>query len=248
MANANVVEIVYGVAATIVRPPLRDSDGLFVAPSTLASGDVKISNDAADGMENIDSLPTAYSGGKHLAVAISAAEATKALRTVEIIDQPAGTAFLDTGFVIETINHPSAAHPNGVLDAGVPQAYTASSITLASTAPANTSLCGCVVYITHSDVAADVNTSAKISDTGYNGASSFEATLSSAWSRTPTGTASAMRYAVVADYKTAALVQAASAAALAAYGVAEESTSTAIAADIADGVTALASSRSSVTA
>lgn len=125
----------YGLAATLVFA-LRDTNGNPVAGLTFAAGDALVSKDGA-AFANAGSLPTGIGQGFYT-LSLTAAE-LQAARVAILVKDADGSAWKAKTIVVETTDHPSAAHPNGVEAAGTAgAAYAAGATSLSLTVAAGT--------------------------------------------------------------------------------------------------------------
>lgn len=118
----------YGVASTIRGVELWDTAGLLTT-AALAAGDVKWSKDGG-ALTNLGTLPTLV--GSTWLVTFTAAELQCSQGVLEIIDQPANTAFVSRAIYVTTRGHPSAFDAESILLAGFAQSGAIGSFRTAS--------------------------------------------------------------------------------------------------------------------
>jgi hypothetical protein len=170
----------YGRAATI-NFVLFEADGVdFRINAVHASGDTAVMIDqGAEANTNAGFTDE----GNGYSIALTAAELSGARVTVYVIDQSGTKVWLDEALIIETTDHPSAAHPNGVLEAGTAQAGGASTITLRSGASTTNDY-----YIgDRVDIVSGTGAGQSGFITAYVGATRV-ATISSSWATNPDNT------------------------------------------------------------
>jgi hypothetical protein len=134
-------EVQYGRAAAAATgrmlpvPLFAVDDGDEQATPSFAAGDVTISKDNA-AFGNIGTNPTVLSDTAMLV--LSAADVTCRQAVIRLQDQ--GTiAWADEVVVVDTIDHPLAARPNGVNAYGIAQGGTSNTLVLNSEAPSDPS-------------------------------------------------------------------------------------------------------------
>lgn len=180
-----VIQRIYGIGtgADVVIPIQKagSNDFALAADWTPAAGDVKISKDNA-ASANIGTLP-ASTIDRQWKFVFTDAELQAKLITV-VLHDAAGAAVEDQYIYIETKNHHSAMHPNGVIRRATAQAIAAGTLTLdASASAVNDEYNGMAVLI----VSATTGTGQMGYISDYDGSSKV-ATLASSWKVTPTGT------------------------------------------------------------
>lgn len=207
------IRVPYGVATSVRLGSLRDPTTGQVMTPTFAAGDAKITQDDGVGTDDADNIPTV--DGTDVLWTISAAEATAPsangpVRTLQLYDQ--GTkAWIDLDVIIETEgNSHLAAFPNGVVYGFTPTAAAAGTFTGTAAMQTGVNPLHCVAVVYASDEPLDIGASMTVD--GWTAASQV-ATGSDGWTRTPTGTTSALRIALFANPNMAAMVAARIAAA-----------------------------------
>ena len=170
----------YGRAAT-VDFTLFEADGVdFRTDATVGTADLFVMKD--EGTE-ANATNAATDEGRGYSLVLTATEMSAARVTVYVEDQTATKVWLDETLVIETTNHPSATHANGVTEAGTAQAGAASTITLRSGASSTNDLyLGQIITIVSGTAAGQ---SKPI--TAYVGGTKV-ATVSGSWATNPDST------------------------------------------------------------
>lgn len=200
----------YGKLTHVYVPIIKAGSNNFAlgADWTPQAGDVKVSKDGG-AVANIGTLPTAIASGNGAFwdFTISATE-LQAQSVKVIISDAAAKAVEDDFFIVETKDHHSAAHPNGVVYRCTVAAKGAGSVTLDAGAQTGVNPLGLMAVVVESDEPLDIGAQLVI-DAWVAGTQ--VGTGEAGWTRTPTGTNANIVVALYAPTPVRALAELAAA-------------------------------------